>query len=72
MRVLFTGATGFIGLPIVQCLVKQGDKVLALSRSEPTRALASSVKWLKADLTSPETYQVDIKEFSPQVVIYLK
>ena len=71
MRVLFTGATGFIGLPIVQCLVKQGDSVLALSRSEPTMALASSVKWLQADLASPATYQVAIKEFAPQVVIHL-
>ena len=71
MRVLVTGASGFIGLPVLQCLEKQGDKVLALSRSEPTRTIASSVKWLIADLTSPETYQVAIKEFAPQVVIHL-
>ena len=71
MKVLVTGASGFIGLPIVQCLQKQGNKVLALSRSEPTRATASSVTWLQADLTSPETYQVAIKEFAPQVVIHL-
>ena len=64
MRVLFTVNTGLIGLPIVQCLAKQGDSVLALSRSEPTSALASWVKWVKADLASPETYQVAIKEFA--------
>jgi len=71
MKVLVTGASGFIGLPIVQCLQKQGNKVLALSRSEPTRTTASSVTWLQADLTSPETYQVAIKEFAPQVLIHL-
>ena len=64
MKVLLIVGTGFIGLPIAQRLVKQGDKVLALSRSEPTSALSPSVKWLKAGLTSPETYQVAIKEFA--------
>ena len=71
MRILVTGASGFIGLSVVQCLEQQGQNVLALSRSisnEPTTAL---VNWLKADLTSPATYQVAIKEFAPQVVIHL-
>jgi len=71
VRILVTGASGFIGLSVVQCLEQQGQNVLALSRSisnEPTTAL---VNWLKADLTSPATYQVAIKEFAPQVVIHL-
>jgi nucleoside-diphosphate-sugar epimerase len=71
MRVLVTGASGFIGLPVVKCLEKLGDKVLALSRVEPTRTLPSSVKWLKADLNSPDTYKDALKEFAPQVVIHL-
>jgi UDP-glucose 4-epimerase len=71
MRVLVTGASGFIGFPLVRCLVKQGDEVLALSRSDSTSQLASSIKWLKADLTSPKTYQNIIENFAPEVVIHL-
>jgi len=71
MRVLVTGASGFIGLPVVQNLEKQGHTVLAISRNYQKESLKSLVNWLKADLISPETYQVAIKEFAPQVVIHI-
>jgi nucleoside-diphosphate-sugar epimerase len=71
MRVLVTGASGFIGLPVVQNLEQQGHTVLAISRNYQNESLKSLVNWLKADLISPETYQVAIKEFAPQVVIHL-
>ena len=71
MRVLVTGASGFIGLPVVQNLEKQGHTVLAISRNYQNESLKSLVNWLKADLISPETYQVAIKEFAPQVVIHI-
>ena len=40
MRVLITGATGFVGRPLTCALAERGDQVVALTRS-PERALAS-------------------------------
>jgi UDP-glucose 4-epimerase len=71
LRILVTGASGFIGLRIVRCLEQQGQTVLALSRKETNESLGSSVNWLKADLSSPETYQGAIQTFAPEVVLHL-
>ena len=69
MRVLITGATGFIGLPLTLRLVEQGHKILALSR-KPFK-LNRSISWLNSDLSSPLTYQEEIRSFKPEVLIHL-
>ena len=69
MRILVTGATGFIGLPLARHLVGQGHEVLALSRS-PLES-EKYINWLSADLSFPETYQDAIRSFEPEIVIHL-
>ena len=69
MRVLITGATGFIGLPLTLRLVEQGHKILALSR-KPFK-LERSISWLNSDLSLPLTYQEEIRSFKPEVLIHL-
>lgn len=69
MKILITGATGFIGLPLVEYLAEQGHEILALTRS-PLKEL-KSVSFLKADLSSPITYYERVASFSPQVIIHL-
>ena len=69
MRVLITGATGFIGLPLTLRLVDQGHKILALSR-KPFK-LERSISWLNSDLSSHLTYQEEIRSFKPEVLIHL-
>lgn len=52
MKVVVTGATGFIGVPLVRALVERGDEVTALVRS-PDRArgkLPAGVTLVAADL----------------------
>jgi UDP-glucose 4-epimerase len=70
VRILVTGASGFIGLPVVQNLQQQGHNVLALSRNIP-KETASSVSWLKADFSQPENYENYIQKFAPETVIHL-
>jgi nucleoside-diphosphate-sugar epimerase len=69
MRILVTGATGFIGLPLTRHLVGQEHEILALSRS-PLRS-ENSINWLSADLSFPETYQDAIRSFEPEILIHL-
>jgi dihydroflavonol-4-reductase len=57
MRTLVTGATGFIGRPLVRRLVERGDEVRVLAR--PTSNLAAldglQVEVVRGDVTQPET-----------------
>ena len=70
-RVLVTGASGFIGVPLLRLLVLKGNEVLALSRKDRPSQISSSIKWLIADLTSPKSYKHTIEDFEPEVLIHL-
>jgi nucleoside-diphosphate-sugar epimerase len=62
MRVLVTGATGFIGGHLVHCLVAQGHRVRALVRHE-NRGLAlaeAGVELVWGDLTDLETVRAAV------------
>ncbi len=56
-RVLVTGATGFLGSHLVDCLIGHGIAVTALvrNRSDHTTHFAPSVTLLQGDLTRPFT-----------------
>ena len=70
MRVLITGASGFIGFPLSNKLSELGFKVLAIGRSIPVNS-HKSISWIKSDLNSVETYQDKISAFKPEVLIHL-
>jgi nucleoside-diphosphate-sugar epimerase len=60
MRVLVTGAAGFVGLNVARQLALRGDDVFAVSRNAPDRwantflaGVAPHVQWRQADLTQP-------------------
>ena len=66
MRVLVTGATGYIGGRLIPRLVATGHEVTVLVR-EPRRfhlpTLLSEVRIVKGDLLQPETIESDLRGF---------
>jgi len=70
-KLLITGASGFIGSSLLQKTSMSGFEVMAMSRSCPETKVVGKVHWLRADLSSPETYRDEIKAFSPDIVIHL-
>lgn len=71
MRILITGATGFIGTSIIGNITNGGDKILALSRNTLHIRTPSNINWLKADLADPLSYREAVQSFRPEVVIHL-
>ena len=70
-KVLITGVSGFIGLPLVKALANQECEVLAISRKVPDLSTQFNISWLKADLNDVKSYRSEIELFSPEVVIHL-
>lgn len=70
MRVLLTGATGFIGAPLLKMLNKEGHEVLVLSRSADLKK-HKNILWVQCDLSSPKTYSSEVSFFLPEVLIHL-
>jgi len=71
LKLLVTGASGFIGNHLIENLLMVGHDVLAISRKILKNNSHSSITWLEADLSSPITYKDSIEEFCPEVVIHL-
>ena len=69
MKVIITGASGFIGRPLSKKLSLMGHDVLGISRKIIHDN--SSITWLKANLAIPSSYENSIKEFCPEVIIHL-
>ena len=53
MRVLLTGATGFLGRRVAELLVGGGHDVVAIGRSSPDRSAPHAPRFIKADLVDP-------------------
>jgi uncharacterized protein (TIGR01777 family) len=56
MKVAITGATGFIGTPLVAALQARGDEVVAFTR-DPARARLQGTRLVEADLEQPGPWQ---------------
>ena len=74
MKLLVTGATGFIGQHLVNKLIEQGHIVLAVSRSAPslsTSDYTDKLFYLQSSLKLENNAIERIMEFEPEVLIHL-
>ena len=71
MKVLVTGATGFLGRPVVRSLIHSGHSVLALSRKKKESTNTQQLIWLQGDLAHPSEYHKEVQAFAPEAVIHL-
>jgi UDP-glucose 4-epimerase len=70
MRVLVTGATGFVGYAVASRLVDDGHDVVALTRST-SGALPPSVERVTADLLNPRAVAAAVATAKPDAACHL-
>ncbi|HEX2536300.1 MAG TPA: NAD-dependent epimerase/dehydratase family protein, partial [Chitinophagaceae bacterium] len=75
MKVLVTGATGFIGSYVVEALLRKGCSVMASARSEESARVKpwfGKVQFLPFDLRNPDGYEGAYAYFGhPDLLIHL-
>lgn len=71
MRVLLTGASGFVGRYVLKELVASGHEVIAVSRTGKPNANSQNASWLMADLLTEEGCKVAVGKMKPDVLIHL-
>lgn len=69
MRILLTGASGFVGRQVLASLISMGADVHAVSRRRPQ--VDGPFIWHEADLLSPDAASMVIGECRPACVLHL-
>lgn len=69
MRILISGASGFIGRHLVEHLLEDRHELMLLIRN-PTQP-KDGITWLKGDLETPQDLKERIEQFQPEAVFHL-
>lgn len=69
MKILLTGASGFVGAHLANQLHRAGHDLLLLSRAERQRS--ERMSWLRADFGEPTQYIAEAAEFAPEAVFHI-
>ncbi len=67
---LVTGASGFIGMPVLRALMRRGYEAHGVSRS-PVHSESAGARWHVADLLEPETPRRIIADLQPDILVHL-
>ncbi len=70
MRILITGASGFIGTNLLQYFLDKGEEVQNLDILEP-RCKTHMLYWKKIDITDYEALRSAIQSFNPDYIVHL-
>ena len=72
MKILITGATGFIGRHVVGQIQASGHDILAFTlENDADKIGAKSIRRLCGDMGDMESIKPEIKSFDPEIVIHL-
>lgn len=71
MRIVLTGATGFIGSACLRLAMETTNDVLVLARRPRGVITAGCVHWHVADLNDPASYAAALVAFRPDAAIHL-
>lgn len=70
-RIFVTGSTGCIGSHAVEILLHEGAEVYGFNRSAPKGERNLNYKYLKGDLSDPDSIRAAIREVKPHRVLHL-
>jgi nucleoside-diphosphate-sugar epimerase len=75
MRVLVTGATGFVGSHVADALVRRGDEVHGITRlstgGDRAAGLAPSISWHEVDPDDTTALLQTVHEIGPEAAVHL-
>jgi nucleoside-diphosphate-sugar epimerase len=69
-RIVVTGATGFVGLPVVTALARRGAEIHALHRRSPPPE-APGVIWHRVDLMEADACEELMRKIAPERLVHL-
>lgn len=70
MKILITGASGFIGTNLLEDLASKGYEVLNLDNKEPQISARKSV-WVNVDITDYDLFERISLDFNPDYLVHL-
>lgn len=71
MKILITGATGFVGRNLVPYLFSHGFVELAIAVRDPQKAISMFESIPLTYISCERTFRQQIIDFAPEVVIHL-
>lgn len=70
MKILLTGASGFIGTNLLEDLLTKGYKVLNIDFQEP-KIKERKAEWVNVDITDYDTFEKAVLDFNPDYLVHL-